>query len=107
MTYYDDKKNKAASKIFFMLFQIFMLLIVYGFVYSAFVAVKLAIAKYGLTFMTYIPETIALIGFPVILHKTRRMFDQEKRLRAVGLVMAWASVIIVFLYFHLSQLVKI
>ncbi len=107
MTYYNDKKNEAASKIFFMLFQMFILLIVYGFVYSSFVAVKLAIMEYRLTVMTYIPEVVSLIGFPVILYKTREVFNQGKRLRAVGLVMAWASVIIVFLYLHLAQIVKI
>jgi len=107
MKYYNDKENRSAVKVMFMFFQMFMLLIVYGFVYTSLMVVKLAIVKYHLTFMSYLPEIIALIGFPIVLYKTRRMFGQEKRLRAVGLVMAWAAVIIVFLYLHLSQLVGV
>jgi len=107
MQYYNDKDNKAGSNVIFMVFQMFMLLIVYGFVYTSSIAIKLAIVKYNLTFMTYLPELIALIGYPVVLYKTRQMFHQDKRLRAAAWVMGWASVIIVFLYAHLSQLVTV
>ena len=107
MQYYNDKDNKAGSNIMFMVFQMIMLLIVYGFIYTSFIAVKMAIAKYDLTFMTYLPEFIALIVYPVVLYKTRQMFSRDKRLRAVAWVMGWASVIIVFLYAHLSQLITV
>ena len=107
MQYYNDKDNQAGANVMFMFLQIFMLLIVYGFVYTSFVAVKLAIAKYDLTVMTYLPEFIALVVYPVVLYKTRGMFRQGKRLRAVAWVMGWASVIIVFLYAHLSQLITV
>ncbi len=107
MQYYNDKDNQTGSNVMFMIFQMFMLLIVYGFVYTSFIAVKLAIAKYDLTFMTYLPEAISFIGYPVVLYKTRRMFKQGKRLRAVSWMMGWASVIIVFLYAHLSQLITV
>ena len=107
MQYYNDKDNKAGSNVMFMAFQMFMLLIVYGFVYTSFIAVKLAISKYDLTFMTYLPEVISLIVYPVVLYKTRRMFREDKRLRAVAWAMGWASVIIVFLYAHLSQLITV
>ena len=107
MQYYNDKDNQAGANVMFMFLQIFMLLIVYGFVYTSFVAVKLAIAKYDLTVMTYLPEFIALVVYSVVLYKTRGMFRQGKRLRAVAWVMGWASVIIVFLYAHLSQLITV
>ena len=107
MQYYNDKDNQAGSNVMFMIFQMFMLLIVYGFIYTSFIAVKLAIAKYDLTFMPYLPEAIFLIGYPVVLYKTRRMFRQGKRLRAVAWMMGWSSVIIVFLYAHLSQLITV
>ncbi len=107
MKYYNDKSNQSAAKVIFLFFQICMLLIVYGFVYTAFIAVKLAIVKYSLTFMSYLPELITLVGFPVILYKTRRLFDKNRRVYAVGLVMAWVAVIIVLLYLHLSQLVGV
>ena len=87
--------------------QMFMLLIVYGFVYTSFVVVKLAAAKYSLTFMVYLPEVLALAAYPVVLYKTRKIFQQGKMLRAVGWVMGWASLIIVLLYLHLSQLVGV
>jgi hypothetical protein len=107
MQYYNDKDNQAGSNVMFMVFQIFMLLIVYGFVYSSFAAVKLAVTKYDLTFMTYLPEVIALLAYPVVLYKSRQIFGQDKRLRAAALVIGWASVIIVFLYAHLSQLIAV
>ena len=107
MQYYNDKDNKAGSNVIFMVFQMFMLLIVYGFIYTSSIAIKLAIAKYDLTFMTYLPEFISLIVYPVVLYKTRQIFNQDKRLRAVAWVMGWASVIIVFLYVHLSQLITV
>ena len=105
--YYDDKSNQSAVKVMFIFFQICMLLIVYGFVYTSFIAVKLAIVKYDLTFMSYLPEVLSLLGFPVILYKTRRLFKENRRVYAVGLVMAWAAVIIVLLYLHISQLIGV
>ena len=104
MSYYNDEQNKTAALVSFFIMQIFMLLIVYGFVYTSFVGVKLAVAKYNLTLMVYLPEVLALVVYPVVLFKTKKMFQQGKMLRAVGWVMGWASVIIVFLYLHLSQL---
>ena len=84
-----------------------MLLIVYGFVYTSFVGVKLAAEKQSLTLMVYVPEVFALVLYPVVLYRTRKIFQQGKMLRAVGWVTGWASVIIVFLYLHLSQLVGV
>ena len=107
MQYYNDQDNKAGANVMFLLLQIFMLLIVYGFVYTSFIAVKLAIAKYDLTVMTYLPEVISLIVYPVVLYKSRQMFRQGKKLRATAWVMGWASMIIVFLYAHLSRLITV
>ena len=105
MQYYNDKSNEAGASVLFMFFQIFMLLLVYGFVYTSLVAVKMAVAKYDLTLMTYLPEFIATLGYPVLMFKTLKMFRSGKRLRAVAWMLAWASVIIVALYAHLSQLI--
>jgi len=107
LQYYNDEQNKKAGQALFYIVQMFMLLIVYGFVYTSFVGVKLAAVKYSLTFMVYLPEVLALVAYPVILYKTRKMFQQGKMLRAVGWMMGWASVIIVVLYLHLSQLVGV
>jgi len=107
MPYYNDEQNKKASQVLFYIVQMVILLIVYAFVYTSFVVVKLAVAKYNLTFMVYLPEVLALVAYPVVLYKTRKMFQQGKMLRAVGWMMGWASVIIVVLYLHLSQLVGV
>jgi len=104
MKYYSDKSNDAATNVFFMFFQMFMVLTVYGFAYSSLVAVKMAVSNYGLTFMTYLPEVLAVIGYPMVMFKTLKMFKAGKRLSAVAWMLAWASVIIVALYAHLSQL---
>ena len=105
MQYYNDKSNDNAAKLFFVFFQVFMLLVVYGFVYTSLIAVKMAMVKYNLTFMTYLPEIIALVAYPVVIFKTLKMFKAGKRLRATAWMMGWASVIIVALYAHLSQLI--
>ena len=105
MQYYNDEQNKKASQALFYIMQMFILLIVYGFVYTSFVAVKLAAVKYSLTFMAYLPEVLALAAYPVVLYRTRKMFQHGKMLRAVGWMLGWASLIIVFLYLHLSQLI--
>ena len=106
MQHYSDQANESAARLFFMLFQMVMLLIVYGFVYTAMVGVKLASAKYGLTFMAYLPEVLAVAGYPVVLYRTRKVFAAGKRLRAVAWSLAWASLIIVLLYVHLDNLVS-
>ena len=49
---------------------------------------------------------MTLIGYSVVMYKTLNMFKEEKRLRAIGWLMGWGSVIIVFLYAHLAQLVN-
>ena len=105
MQYYNDKSNEAGTSVLFMFFQLFMVLLVYGFVYTSLVAVKMAVAKYDLTLMTYLPEFIATVGYPVLMFKTLKMFKSGKKLRAVAWMLAWASVIIVALYTHLSQLI--
>jgi len=107
MHYYNDKRNENAVYLFFVFFQMFMILIVYAFVYTSFIAVKMTIVEKGLTPMTALPEVIALVAYPVVMYKTRNMFKSGKRLRAVAWLMGWASVIIVFLYTHISQLVAV
>jgi len=104
VNYYNDQGNEAAAALLFMLFQMVMLLIVYGIIYTALVGVRVAIQKYGLRVVVFSPEIIALILYPVVLYRTRRMFKVGKRLRAVAWCMAWASLIIVVLYLHLDRL---
>ena len=105
MQYYHDHTNASVAKLLFMVFQMVMILIVYGFVYTAFYGVKLAAAKYGLPLTVYLPEIVALVLYPVVLYRTRKIFAQKKYLRAVAWCMGWASVIIVALYMHLDKLV--
>jgi hypothetical protein len=104
MQKYDDITIKKGLYLYFVVFQVFMLLIVYAFVYTSFVAARLAITKYDLTFMVYLPAFMALVGYPIALYKTRKQFQQNKMLRAVMWVLSWASVIIVGLYWHLSHI---
>jgi len=104
MQYYDDEQNHKAALLLFYLMQGVMLLIVYGFVYTSFVAVGLASAKYGLTVMAYMPEVAALAAYPMVLYRTRKMFHRGRMLRAAAWMTGWASLIIVLLYAHLSQL---
>ncbi|MFT7879395.1 MAG: hypothetical protein ABXS91_03285 [Sulfurimonas sp.] len=104
MQKYDDEITKKGLYLYFVIFQAVMLLIVYAFVYTSFMAVRLAVAKYDLTFMAYLPVVLALVGYPIVLYKTRKQFQNSKTLRAVMWVMSSASVIIVGLYWHLSHI---
>lgn len=104
MQKYDDMTNTKGVYLLFVVLQVSMLLVVYSFVYTSLIAVKLASEKFGLTFMAYMPVVLALIGYPVVLYKTRKMFLQEKRMRAAGWVMGWASLIIAGLYYYLSKI---
>ncbi len=106
MQYYDDKTNAKGAYFLFVGVQVLLLLIVYGFVYTALVAVKLAIAKYHLTAMAYLPVVFAMFAYPVVLYKTRKMFQKQRRLLATGWMLAWAAVLIVMLYAFLAQLVN-
>ncbi|MFT7823893.1 MAG: hypothetical protein ABXS92_03950 [Sulfurimonas sp.] len=104
MQKYDDMTNAKGVYLIFIVLQVSMLLIVYSFVYTSLIAVKLAIETLGLTFMAYMPVVLALIGYPVVLYKTRKIFLQGKGIRAAGWVMGWASFIISGLYFYLSEI---
>jgi len=107
MQYYDDMQNDKGVYLVFVMVQVVLLLIVYAFVYTSFIALKLAFVKYHLTFMVYLPVVLVMFSYPVVLYKTRKMFLQHKRLRAIGWILGWASIDIVFLYAFLSQLVGV
>jgi len=106
MNIYNDEQNEAGVSVLFMAMQMFMLLVVYGFVYTSILGIKLAIQEYGYHWMTYLPEVAALIVYPVVLSKTRKMFKHGKKLQAIAWTLSWGSLIIILLYTHLSQLVK-
>lgn len=57
--------------------------------------------------MVYLPEVLALVAYPAVLYRVRKMFQQGRMLRAVGWMLGWASLIIVLLYMHLSQLIGV
>ena len=107
MKYYDDKTNAKGVYLFFVALQVVLLLVVYSFVYTALVATQLAIGKYHLTFMTYLPVLFVMFGYPVVLYKTRRMFRGGNRLAATGWMLGWAALFIVLMYLFLAQLVGV
>jgi len=107
MQYYNDEENNKGTYLIFVAAQVVMLLVVYAFVYTSFVAVKLTIPKYHLTIMAYLPVVFVMFAYPVVLYKTRVMFRSRKRMRAIGWMMGWAAVIIVFLYAFIAQLIAV
>ncbi|BAF71121.1 hypothetical protein [Sulfurovum sp. NBC37-1] len=107
MQYYNDEQNAKGVYFAFVMLQVFMLLIVYSFVYTSLVGAKLAIVKYHLTSIAYLPVVFVMFAYPMVLYKTRRMFREHKRLRATGWMLGWAVVAIVFLYAFLSQLIAV
>lgn len=105
MQYYNEEQNRRAAQTLFNIAQSCMLLIVYIFVYTSFVAVRLAIAEFHFENTIYLPVLFTFLVYPYVLYRTREMFRREKRLRAVGWMMGWASIIIVFLYAYLEQII--
>lgn len=104
---YDDTAMAKGLYLYFVMFQAFMLLIVYAFVYTSFEATRLAVAKFDLTFMAYLPTVLALVAYPVVLYKTRKLFKKKRMMGAVMWVISWASLIIVGLLWHLSKITSL
>ena len=104
MEKYDDTKNKNGMKIIFMLFQMAVLLVVYIIIYTSFRAVQYAIEKFNLSLVMYFPIIVALVVFPVLLYRYRKMFSAGSMLGAAIWTMASASLIIVLLYIYIVQI---
>jgi len=104
MEKYDDNKNKAGMKIIFMFGQMMVLAIVYIFVYTSFLAVGYAIDKYDASFVMYFPVFVALVAFPILLYKYRKMFNAGHMLLATTWTMGVASLTIVLLYVYIAQI---
>jgi len=104
MEHYNDEKNKAGTKVIFLLAQLIVLAIVYIFVYTSFLAVGYAIEKYDASGVMYFPVFAAAVIFPVLLYKYRQMFHQGKMLVATIWMMGTASLTIVLLYVYIAQI---
>lgn len=105
MQKYDDTKNKNGMNIIFMIAQMVVLLVVYIIVYTSFRAVQYAIEKFDLSVVMYFPVVVAMIVFPVLLHRYRQMFKAGHMLGASIWTMASASLVIVLLYVYIVQIV--
>lgn len=104
MQHYNDDKNKAGAKVFFMFVQMVVLAMVYIIIYTSFVAVGYAIEEYGISPVMYFPVFMALVIFPILLYKYRQMFNAGKMLAAFIWMMATASLTIVLLYVYVAQI---
>jgi len=104
MQKYDDTKNKNGMKLIFMLGQMMVLSIVYIFVYTSFLAVQYAIDKYDVSLVMYFPVFVALVVFPILLYKYRKMFNAGHMLLATTWMMGTASLTIVLLYVYIAQI---
>jgi len=104
MQHYNDKDNKSGMKVIFMIGQMMVLSIVYIFVYTSFLAVKYAIDQYDASPMMYFPVLVALVIFPILLYKYRKMFNTGHMLLATTWMMGTASLTIVLLYVYIAQI---
>jgi len=104
MEHYNDKQNRAGAKVIFMLAQMLVLSMVYIFVYTSFLAVGFAIEQYGVSPVMYFPVFMALVIFPVLLYKYRKMFNAGQMLLATTWMMGTASLTIVLLYVYIAQI---
>ncbi len=91
-------------RVLFMFFQMVMLLIVFGIIYTSFVAVQYTIKEQGVSNIAYLPVLVSLILFPVLLYKYRQMFNRGKMLGATVWTISSSSVIIIALYLYIDTL---
>lgn len=105
MKYYSDEQNKAGLKVFFLLVQLVVLGVVYTILYTSLLAVKYAIAQYDVSVVMYFPVVVAMVIFPILLYKYRKMFNAGRMLGAVTWMMATASLTVLFLYLYVLQMV--
>lgn len=104
MEMYDDEKTKKTMNIIFIIAQMIVLGMVYIFVYTSFLAVGFAIEKYGMSPIRYFPVFIALVSFPIFLHRYRQMFKAGKMMLATTWMMGTASLTIILLYAYVAIL---
>ena len=104
MQYYNDEKNKSGARVLFMIAQLVVLAMVYIIVYTSFVAVGFAIEEYGMSKLMYFPIAVAMVVFPILLYKYRKMFNEGKMLLAFIWMMATASLVVVLLYLYVAQI---
>lgn len=104
MQKYNDKQNQSGMRVLFMFAQMMVLSIVYIFVYTSFLAVKYVIDKYDVSPVMYFPVFVALVVFPVLLYKYRKMFNAGRMLFATTWMMGTASLTIVLLYVYIAQI---
>jgi len=103
--YYSDEQNRAGLKALFLLVQLVVLGVVYTILYTSLLAVKYAIAQYDVSVVMYFPVVVAMIIFPILLYKYRKMFNAGRMLGAVTWMMATASLTVLFLYLYVVQMV--
>lgn len=104
MQKYNDMTNKNGMRIIFMFMQMIMLLIVFGIIYTSFVAVQYTIKEQGVSSIAYLPILASLVLFPVLLYKYRQMFNRGKMLSASVWTISSSSVIIIALYLYINKL---
>ena len=104
MQKYNDTTNKNGMRIIFMFMQMFILLIVFGIIYTSFVAVQYTIEEQGVSSVAYLPVLLSLILFPILLYKYRQMFNRGKMLGASVWTISSSSVIIIALYLYIDKL---
>jgi len=92
-------------KVLFMLFQMFVIVIVFGFIYISLLAIGLAVKEHGVHPAYYIPVAISLLIYPFLLYRYRQWFNAGRRLYAYSWTLASASFFIVFLYLYIDQII--
>jgi hypothetical protein len=105
MRYDYDKSNQAGMKVLFMVFQMMIILIVFGFIYMSLLAIGLAVREHCLHPLYYTPVVGLLLLYPFLLYRYRQWFNVGRRLYAYSWTLASSSILIVLLYLYVDQIV--
>jgi hypothetical protein len=104
---YNEEANRKVANGLFSALQLFLLLITYAFLYTIFIASKLAIVEQHLTMAILVPPLLGTLLYPYILYRCRKMYLRGQVSHAMGWMAAWSVIIIVVLYALLAQFMNL
>jgi len=97
--------NKKAARVLFTALQLLLLLITYGFIYTIYLGMRLAIDQHSISPIILIAPLTATLLYPYFLYQGKQLFLKGEHSRAMGMMAAWSILLIVLLYALLVQFV--
>jgi len=102
---YQYDKTKRVSSRFFLFIQLIFLSFTYIFIYTGFIATKLAIEQYNLSNISFLPVIFSIFSYPYMLYLSKVLYMKSgKFFLAIRWMVGSSFVLIVSLYMFLDSL---